>query len=134
MKKYFRFPILLLAGATLAILSFCAADKSFAEVEKSPPYEERLLRLSEIMGSIHFLSLLCQPDDGMIWHEEMTNILNAEATTQLRRAKLIERFNAGFSAFQATYRHCTPVAATALNRYQLEAKIIVQNLTTDFSG
>lgn len=105
-----------------------------AQAEKVPPYEERLLRLSEIIGSLHFLTLLCHPEQGQVWHEKMARLLDAEATTRLRRAKLIERFNSGFSGFQTSYRKCTPSATTALSRYVGEAKVIVQNLTSDFSG
>jgi len=114
--------------------SFASAPSLAQQSEKAPPYEERLLRLSEIIGSIHFLTLLCKPEDGIIWHDKMSEILEAEAPTQLRRARLIERFNSGFSGFQATYRKCTPSAQTALGRYIAEAQVIVQNLTRDFAG
>lgn len=111
-----------------------AGPNLFAQAEKVPPYEERLLRLSEIIGSLHFLTLLCHPEQGQVWHDKMVQLLDAEATTLLRRAKLIERFNSGFSGFQTSYRTCTPSATTALERYVGEAQVIVQNLTSDFSG
>lgn len=111
-----------------------ATTKVMAQAEKIPPYENRLLRLSEIMGSLHFLTLLCRPDEGGVWHQKMTEILNVEAKTQIRKAKLTERFNAGFGSFQATYRKCTPSAETSMGRYISEAQVIVRNLTTDFSG
>ena len=106
----------------------------FAQTEKVPVYETRLLRLSEIIGSIHFLTLLCKPDEGLIWHEKMNEMLEAEEPSELRRARLIARFNSGFSSFQATYRRCTPSAQTALDRYLTEAKGIVKHLTSDFAG
>lgn len=106
----------------------------YGQAEKTPPYEGRLLRLSEIVGSLHFLTLLCRAEEGQLWHHKMNDILKVEAKTPLRRAKLIERFNSGFDSFQATYRKCTPSAKTALERYVLEAEVIVRNLTTDFSG
>lgn len=105
-----------------------------AQTEKVPVYETRLLRLSEIIGSIHFLTLLCKPDEGLIWHEKMNEMLEAEEPSELRRARLITRFNSGFSSFQATYRRCTPSAQTALDRYLTEAKGIVKHLTSDFAG
>lgn len=107
---------------------------SLAQSEKIPVYESRLLRLSEIIGSVHFLTLLCKPEEGIIWHDKMQEMLEAEEPSELRRARLIERFNSGFSSFQATYRQCTPSAQTALNRYLNEAQGIVQKLTTDFAG
>ncbi len=102
--------------------------------EKIPPYEQRLLRLSEIMGSMHFLTLLCNKDDGQLWYNNMQDMLKAEAPSKLRHARLIERFNFGFESFQATYRSCNAPAQVALDRYFQEAQTIVQNLTSDFSG
>lgn len=131
MKKRHTLPL----GFLICLQVFIAsAPIAYAQAEKVPPYEGRLLRLSEIIGSVHFLTLLCRPDDGLVWHDKMTEMLKVEAKTQLRRAKLIERFNSGFNGFQATYRKCTPSAQTALERYIAEAQVIVQNLTSDFSG
>ncbi|MEP3233515.1 MAG: TIGR02301 family protein [Hyphomicrobiales bacterium] len=117
-----------------AALTSTSVRPAFAQAQKIPPYENRLLRLSEIMGSLHFLTLLCRASEGAIWHDKMNEILDVEAKTQLRKAKLTERFNAGFGSFQATYRKCTPSAETAMARYITEAQVIVRNLTTDFSG
>ena len=115
-------------------LSSVGVRPAIAQAQKIPPYENRLLRLSEIMGSLHFLTLLCRPNEGAIWHTKMNQILEVEAKTKLRKAKLTERFNSGFGSFQATYRKCTPSAETAMTRYIAEAQVIVRNLTTDFSG
>lgn len=121
----------LISPASLSTLT--AQGLNYVQIEKAPPYESRLLRLSEVIGSIHFLTLLCTPEDGTVWHDKMNEMLDVEAKTQLRRAKLIERFNFGFNSFQSTYRNCTASANTALARYTLEAKTIVQNLTRNFS-
>ena len=118
----------------LTLFTHRNVTSAFAQAQKTPPYENRLLRLSEIMGSLHFLTLLCRPSEGPIWHEKMNEILTVEAKTRLRKAKLTERFNSGFGSFQATYRKCTPSAETAMARYIAEAQTIVRNLTTDFSG
>lgn len=100
--------------------------------EKPPPYDAELLRLSEILGSMHFLSLICRPDDGQIWHEKMQEVLATEGDTPLQKAKLVERFNFGFSGFQSTYRKCTASASIALDRYAREGQQIVETLTTEF--
>lgn len=123
-------------AATLILTLFITGAQipsALAQARNEPPYEGRLLRLSEIIGSIHFLTLLCRPDDGLIWFEKMEEMLEVEASTELRKAKLIERFNAGFDSFQSTYRRCTPASQTALARYISEASLVVQNLTSDFS-
>ncbi|MEP2943637.1 MAG: TIGR02301 family protein [Hyphomicrobiales bacterium] len=129
------FLIAILAFVIMGLPSkYSAGMDVFAKTEKTPVYESRLLRLSEIIGSIHFLSLLCKPDDGLVWHNKMNEMLEAEEPSELRRARLVARFNSGFSSFQATYRKCTPPAQKALDRYIAEAQVIVQNLTSDFTG
>jgi len=45
----------------LSALTPTSIRPTFAQAERIPPYEDRLLRLSEIMGSLHFLTLLCRP-------------------------------------------------------------------------
>ncbi|MEM8797225.1 MAG: TIGR02301 family protein [Pseudomonadota bacterium] len=124
--------LLFLVAAT-AFVAVQAGDVR-AQQQNTSPYEADLLRLSEIIGSVHFLSLICAPEDGLIWHEKMQEMIEAEGTTELRRAKLVERFNSGFSGFQATYQKCTPSAETVRARFLEEAEDIVLRLTRDFGS
>lgn len=88
------------------------------QVETLPPaYEEQMLRLSEILGSLHYLRELCNAKEGQVWREQMESLLEKEEPTQTRREHLIARFNHGFRGFQEIYRECTPAAAEAANRY-----------------
>lgn len=88
------------------------------QVETLPPaYEEQMLRLSEILGSLHFLRELCGAKEGQTWREQMEALLEKEEPTQARREHLISRFNHGFRGFEEIYRECTPAAAEAANRY-----------------
>ncbi len=82
-----------------------------------PAYEEQMLRLSEILGSLHYLRELCNAKEGQVWREQMESLLEKEEPTQARREHLISRFNHGFRGFQEIYRECTPAAAEAANRY-----------------
>jgi uncharacterized protein (TIGR02301 family) len=52
------------------------------------PYDERLMRLSEILGAVHYLRELCGANDGQAWRDRMKELMDAEGSTALRRAKL----------------------------------------------
>ncbi|KFB10573.1 TIGR02301 family protein [Nitratireductor basaltis] len=87
------------------------------------PYDNQLLRLSEVLGSVHFLSNLCG-EKSDVWRERMLSLLQAEGPEDERRSNMIARFNHGYRSFQAIYRRCTPSARHAFRRYMDEgAKI-----------
>jgi len=85
-----------------------------------PAYEAQMLRLSEILGALHYLRDLCNANEGQLWREQMQNMLQQEEPTAERRALLIARFNRGFRGFQETYRECTDAAIEANDRYIFE--------------
>lgn len=85
-----------------------------------PAYENQMLRLSEILGALHYLRDLCGANEGQMWREQMQDMLEKEEPTAERRALLIARFNRGFRGFQETYRECTDAAIEANNRYIFE--------------
>ncbi len=82
-----------------------------------PAYEEPMLRLAEILGSLHYLRELCKTGEEGEWRKQMEELLSVEDPTPDRRAKLIGRFNRGFRGPSEVYRECTPAAAEAANRY-----------------
>ena len=82
-----------------------------------PAYEAQMMRLAEILGSLHYLRELCGAGDGQRWRDEMESLLEKEEPTPQRRAELIGRFNRGFRGYKEIYRECTPAAAEAANRY-----------------
>ncbi len=82
-----------------------------------PAYDEQMMRLAEILGSLHYLRELCGAKEGQLWRNEMEKLIEQEAPSELRKQKLTARFNRGFRGFQEIYRECTPSAAEAANRY-----------------
>lgn len=98
------------------------------------PYEPQLLRLSEIIGALHYLRTLCQgPEDGA-WRREMQSLLDAEAAGGERRERLVQAFNRGYGGFEQTHRTCTPAARVATRRYVTEARRIVADLTSRYGN
>lgn len=96
------------------------------------PYEPQLLRLSEIMGALHYLRTLCPSPETGGWRREMQALIDAEATTAERRERLVQSFNRGYGGFEATYRSCTPAARVATRRYVDEGLRIVGDITSRF--
>jgi uncharacterized protein (TIGR02301 family) len=101
------------AGAPLA-------QSSSQDVSSDPdsrPYDAQIYRLSEILGAIHYLRELCGADEGQIWRIQMRDLLNAEGTSALRRARLVDSFNRGYRGYARTYRTCTRPALLAIKRF-----------------
>jgi uncharacterized protein (TIGR02301 family) len=97
-------------------------------VEDGKPYDERLMRLSEILGAVHYLRELCGANDGLIWRDRMREIMEGEGSTALRRAKLTRSFNNGYRSYSRTYQSCTPSAQTAITRFLAEGSEIADGL------
>jgi uncharacterized protein (TIGR02301 family) len=120
-------------GAAL-ILAVAAATPTVAQdaapvgpQAKAPPYDEGLLRLSEILGSLHYLRQLCSAGEGSMWRREMQALIDAEAADPARRARIVDNFNRGYNSFKAVYRKCTPAATAAIDRYMDEGARIARD-------
>ena len=119
-----KFPI---RNAVLA-LALVLALTSPAVAQSERAYDKQLFRLSEIMGAVHYLRELCGADDGQRWRTSVSDIINAEGTTALRRATLAQRFNRGYRGYRRTYRNCTPSARSTIDRFIKEAIEISETL------
>lgn len=84
------------------------------------PYDEKLMRLAEILGAMHYLRELCGASEGQLWRDQMSEILRNEGTTAVRRAKLVNQFNDGYRGYSRTYRTCTESATRATRRFSTE--------------
>ncbi len=111
-------PGAILIGLIAALLA--ASPANAATTNDSKPYDERLYRLSEILGAVHYLRELCGADEGQLWRDRMGQLIQSEGSTPLRRAKLTRSFNKGYRSYSRTYNTCSPSAQTAINRFLTE--------------
>ncbi len=95
------------------------------------PYDVQIYRLSEILGAVHYLRALCGADEGQIWRKQMRDLVNAEGTNALRRAKLRDSFNKGYRGYARTYRTCTKPALVAISRFMEQGASIANSLAQD---
>jgi uncharacterized protein (TIGR02301 family) len=92
------------------------------------PYDDRLTRLAEILGAVHYLRELCGANEGQLWRDRMRELIDAESTSALRRAKLTRSFNLGYRSYSRTYNSCTQSAQVAAGRFLAEGAQIAETL------
>lgn len=97
------------------------------------PFEGQLLRLAEILGSLHFLRNLCG-ETGQQWREHMEALLTSENPDQARRARFVARFNDGYRSFAGSYAACTPSAIAAINRYMREGEALTRDTAARYGN
>lgn len=99
-----------------------------AQPSEMKPYDEKLVRLSEILGAVHYLRELCGSNDGQLWRERMRDLVEGEGSSPMRRAKLTKSFNDGYRSYSRTYQSCTPTAKIAINRFLTEGAQLADGL------
>lgn len=112
----------------LGLLAAAIAGGPAHAATDGKPYDEKLYRLSEILGAVHYLRELCGADEGQLWRERMSELLKAEGYSALRRARLTRSFNKGYRSYSRTYNTCSPSAQSAINRFLTEGAQIADTL------
>ncbi len=124
------FPVTLVAATLLVCpVQVVSAQQVTAD---EPPFEQQLMRLSEIFGALHFLRPLCEESDSPSWRDQMEDFLDAETLDENRRRRFIERFNQGYRGFSVAYRTCTDAARLAMGQYMSEGETIIGDVTSRY--
>ena len=118
-----------LAIAVVALLS--AAPGRAAGVEA--PFEQPLMRLAEVLGSLHYLRNLCG-ETGNQWRDEMERLLASENPQPERRARFVASFNRGYRSFDGVYVACTASATEAISRYMKEGEALSRDIATRYGN
>ncbi len=126
-SRYFVAPVL-----ALSVLFAGAGGPAVLAASDTKPYDDRLMRLSEILGAVHYLRELCGANEGQYWRDRMRDLMDAEGSTALRRAKLTRAFNQGYRSYSRTYNTCSPSAQTAINRFLSEGSELSDGLLKAF--
>ncbi len=100
-----------------------------APAEATAPYDDKMQRLAEVLGSIHYLRSLCGADEGSKWRDIMGSLIESERPGPKRKARLIARFNRGYRAFDESYSSCTSSAILAAERYMHEGELLAGQIT-----
>ncbi|MDX8541304.1 TIGR02301 family protein [Mesorhizobium sp. M4B.F.Ca.ET.215.01.1.1] len=97
------------------------------------PFEPGLMRLAEVLGSLHFLRNLCG-EKGDQWRVEMEELLASENPDPERRARFIASFNRGYRSFGGTYTQCTASATEAISRYMKEGETLSRDIASRYGN
>ncbi len=99
-----------------------------------PPYEQQLLRLSEMMGALAYLRDLCGAADGAEFRSKMKSLLDADGIGQSQRDLIAGAYNEGFEGYRLSYRTCTPAAGEVIARYLAETARLSAELVSRYGG
>lgn len=120
-----------------AFLAVCLAVSMTVAASPAPaaeaPFEPGLMRLAEVLGSLHFLRNLCG-EKGDKWRVEMEKLLESENPDPDRRARFIASFNRGYRSFSGTYTRCTPSATEAIARYMKEGETLSRDIASRYGN
>lgn len=115
--------------AIAAVLLVLPVGLAFAANDGVRPYDDKLLRLSEILGAVHFLRELCGADEGQLWRQQMSGLIDAEGATAIRRVRLTNSFNKGYRSYRRTYQTCTTAAQSQITRFLAEGAELARTMT-----
>lgn len=121
-----RFLILVCLAISLSTISVRAQGQA-----NSPEYEQNFMRLAEILGAVHHLWSICHPEDTQKWRDQMMKLLEADAKTPARRARLVNRFNTGYKNIRISYKKCDQTARQAELRFLSEGQALSHSLKLD---
>jgi uncharacterized protein (TIGR02301 family) len=119
--------LLFLAGVIVSNSSAKAQDIS------GPPYESQMIRLSETLGSLHYLSNLCS-DKNNLWRDQMNDLLTAEKADANRRKVLISAFNNSYRTYSDNYSQCTDQAIKAIERFKQQGEKLTEGLVAHYGN
>jgi uncharacterized protein (TIGR02301 family) len=116
----------------IAAIACALQSQGALAATENKPYDEKLIRLSEIIGAVHYLRELCGANEGQYWRERMRELVDAEGSSALRRARLTRAFNQGYRSYSRTYNSCSPSAQTAITRFLSEGAELSEGLVKAF--
>lgn len=130
MMYYRLYPLFLNAFVALLLVATTANAQVSRAGNEQPPYEDSLLRLVTIVGSLEFLHPLCERQNKGVWKAQMANLLEAEEPSPARRARMMATYNKSYAVLQQVHRTCTPTVQLILERYEAEAVELTREMAT----
>lgn len=140
-NRFFR------AAAALGLLTIlCLGSGQAARAQSESPlppprasgptrYDDKLLRLAEVLGSLQYLRTLCGESGETVWREMMEKLLGAEAPDdEARHQRLTAGYNRGYRTFASVYTGCSDAAAEAEARYRREGEALTAEIVARYGN
>lgn len=122
----------MLRAALLAILLPAAALAAPAVPPRSAQARQMVVDLAYAMGETHALRQACLGEQDQEWRVQMSRLVETEQTDPALGAtgqrRLIEAFNAGFSAKSAQFPSCKPEVQAALEAAAAKGEALARRL------
>lgn len=114
---------LALAGSLGMVASGAAAKP------RDAAYNADLIRLSELLGAIHYLRELCNAQDGQLWRNKMAELMETESPEEDQRQLMVSHFNISYHRYRNAYSRCTDQAAQDVNGFIAEGEDLTGRLS-----
>ncbi|KQR35472.1 hypothetical protein ASF91_03270 [Rhizobium sp. Leaf155] len=131
----------LVVSVAMPVASYAASQKPPQppapppQESKPAPYDDKLARLSEILGAVQYLRTLCPSTGPQEWRKAMSDILAADTANEpQRKQRMTAAFNRGYRTFAAVHTSCTPAALSAEEKYRNEGATLAQEITSRFGN
>jgi uncharacterized protein (TIGR02301 family) len=121
------------SSLVLGLVALLAAGPIVPATAVEAPFEPRLVRLAEVLGSLHYLRNLCG-EKGDQWRVQMEKLIAAENPDAGRRARLVASFNHGYRSFDGVYVSCTASATEAISRYMKEGEELTREIVARYGN
>ena len=134
-----------LGFAGVSIVAILVSETGFAATTPPPPappppqappqpYDAQLLRLSEILGSLSYLTSICDTTQKDPFRAQMQALLDAEANASPRREEFAGAYNRGYRGLASTYARCTDNARALIRRFRDEGVSITRQVRNLYGG
>lgn len=118
---------------SIVVIALWLGIVSPAVSAQDAPYEGKMLRIAEVLGSLHYLRNLCGETSNE-WRQRMDAIITAEKPDEAERVRLVSSFNHGYRTFSDNYVRCTPSALAAIDRYMKEGESLSNELISRYGN
>ncbi|MBW0004485.1 MAG: TIGR02301 family protein [Hyphomicrobiales bacterium] len=138
------FATVVLAG--LSLMALIVPERGLAATTPPPPppapppqappqpYDTQLLRLSEILGSLSYLTSICDSTQRDPFRAQMQALIDTEANASPRREEFAGAYNRGYRGLASTYARCTDNARALIRRFREEGVSITRQVRNLYGG
>ena len=107
--------------------------------EEMAPYQNQILLLAELLGSVAFLADLCPSghdiaENGEIWRQKAKILSETEGKSETIKALIAGAYNKGYLDYEVNYHVCTDVARSRFAQDLAAINHLASALTRKYSG
>lgn len=144
LRRRCLFATVVLAG--LSLMALIVPERGLAATTPPPPppapppqappqpYDTQLLRLSEILGSLSYLTSICDSTQRDPFRAQMQALIDTEANASPRREEFAGAYNRGYRGLASTYARCTDNARALIRRFREEGVSITRQVRNLYGG